>query len=657
MTVPAPLRLIGMILLVLVFGVSSYISYKVNSETSRAISTSVKVGAWAASELERDFTKFDYALLEVAAGQGNLDRLLLRYDLFWSRIETLLTGEETATIRADRQSRALLDELMVLVRRIEPGVMNLAMDDRAGARDLIAQLAPYRHRIRDFNVNSFSSDRVRERLIQSFEDRRILALSVLGLVLSGTALVLLLVRESARNHRLALHDPLTHLPNRKHFTDKVIKAEKQQINGFDRIGVLMIDLNNFKEINDTYGHDNGDELLRVIARRLRGCVREQELVARLGGDEFAVLLQHQVSPQSCSQLARRLSENIAQEVRLGSSFRVRPSASIGVSIFPDDGQSLQDVIVNADMAMYRAKKDYGVSYRLFDPSMTQVLRRIRQLAKGLETAINDDQLRLHFQPIVDLSNCRIQSVEAILCWQHPDFGLIEAAEIEQVAEESGMAGSLGEWVLERVGAQYADWLQQGIKPIQMAVNLSPSMLWRQDLLPVLQRILKLNSMPAYNLMLEIREETVLRSKENTVEMIQQLKQFGVDIALDDFGTGYSSLSHLRRLPLDKLKIDPIFIQDLNTPHSDLRFIRSLLSLAESLSMIVVAEGVNAEPQWRDLSAEGCRQGQGGLFGLAMLPERMAALLLSQQQDPDFSCLIDSSSTPGGSTPLVSQPQL
>ncbi|RDE25187.1 EAL domain-containing protein [Motiliproteus coralliicola] len=640
MTLPAPLRLVGMILLVLVFGVSSYISYKVNSETSRAISTSVKVGAWAASELEGEFTKFDYALLEVAAGQGNLDRLILRYDLLWSRIETLLTGEETATVRSDRQSRALLDELMVLVRRIEPTVMNLAMDDRQGARALIAQLAPYRHRIRDLNVSSFSSDRVRERLVQSFEERRMLALSVLGLVLSGSLLVLLLIRESARNHRLALHDPLTRLPNRKHFTDKVAKAERDQSNGFDRIGVLIIDLNNFKEINDTYGHDSGDELLRVIARRLRGCVREQELVARLGGDEFAVLLRQQVSPQSCSQLAHRLCESITQEVRLGS-FRVRPSASIGVSIFPDDGQSLQDVIVNADMAMYRAKQDYGASYRLFEPSMTQAMRRIRELSKGLEAALEDDQLQLHYQPIVDLSGCRIQAVEAVLCWQNSDYGLINAAEIEQVAEESGMAGPLGEWVLERVGAQYTDWLQQGIKPIQIAVNLSASMLWRQDLLPVLEQLLKRSSMPAYNLMLEIREETVLRSKDSAVEKILQLKQYGIEIALDDFGTGYSSLSHLRRLPLDKLKIDPIFIQDLNKLNPDLRFIRSLLSMAESLSMTVVAEGIDAERQWHDLAAEGCRQGQGELFGPPMMPDRLATLLLRQQQDPDFGCLVES----------------
>jgi|GEM_PF-324824 len=621
------LKWLAMVVVVLLFTVSSVMSYLQHTETSRLVSAAVKTGAWAASELESELLKFENTLVMVGLNEKKTDDLVLRFDLLWSRLEVLSTGRETAGVRALEGAAPLLQGLNTLVRDIEEKVISLQAGDKAATVELVERLAPFKREVREFNVRAFVGSEARTKVIKSFEERESLSISMFGLLGSGAILIILLMRESARNRLQSLNDPLTDLPNRKAFQEALSLAALDS--GRKQIAILVIDLDNFKEVNDTHGHDSGDLLLQATAMRLKNSISVGDTVARLGGDEFAIIQHDVVEAEDAARLARRICEQLGQPLTLNNQV-IYPSASIGVSVYPEDASKLNQVMVNADMAMYRSKQDRGISYRMYEPEMNASLQRAKRLAEDLRGALRNNELILNYQPIVRFKDRSIESVEALLRWHHPEYGYVPPPEIVSVAEQSGQARELNEWVIRQSCLQYRAWSKRGLPPIKVAVNISPAMYTQHDIVESLTRIIGQTRMDASKLVIEVTEDTTMRDIDTSPDTMLQMKELGVTIALDDFGTGYSSLSHLKCLPIDKLKIDRSFVQDLNNLPKDMRFIRSIISLADSLGIDLVAEGIEFESNLIDLRHEGCKLGQGYLFSKAVSSGEIEDMLVKQQ---------------------------
>ncbi|MBV1790035.1 EAL domain-containing protein [Marinobacterium sp. D7] len=624
------LRTVTLLCVVVVFAASTLVSYRRHVETSQLLTVTQKGGGWASSELEFELLRFMHILESVGLGRGAPDELVLRFDLLWSRIDVLREGAETSEVREMAGAQLLLDELQAMLRRIEPRVLSLTQGDTATADQLVDSLIPFEKRVRAFNVASFNGPDAQNRIRRVFELNRLVSISIVGLVLSGTLLILMLIRESSRSRHQSLHDELTGLPNRKFINQHLTAAAKAASRAGSLLGVHVIDLNNFKEINDTLGHNCGDQMLQQVAARLSGCIGPHDTVARLGGDEFLVIQERVKHADSCTRLSRLLCEQIGHEMLLDGT-RIYPSASLGVSIYPVDADSVAQVQINADLAMYRAKRDSGVSYRRFEPEMNEVIQRANTLARELKEAIQDNQLVLHYQPVVEFESGRIVSIEALLRWHHPRYGYVSPVEVVTIAEQYGLALELNEWVIRQVCLQYRHWVAEGVETVCVAVNISPSMYALHDLEASLTQILEDTAMSAEHLIIEVTEDTTMRDIESSPDTLHKLKALGVQIALDDFGTGYSSLNHLKRLPVDKLKIDRSFIQDLNISPKDPRIIRSIIGLAESLDLQIIAEGIEFVQNVDDLVAEGCLLGQGFLFSKAVDSARITEMLRSQQQ--------------------------
>ncbi|MEH6652252.1 MAG: EAL domain-containing protein [Motiliproteus sp.] len=618
-----------LIVVVLTFAASAIFSYQRQSEIRNHLELVQKSGAWSVSELEGELLKFTQVLELSGLGQRSQEQLTLRFDLLWSRLDTLRIGIETHAIRQQPGAVELFVELSQLLQKNENAVFALEPGDKPEADRLLNAFVAVQPKVRELNVNSFY-DPYRMGLSEGGTPPPVsLSLSMLGLLLSGAALVLLVIRESARNRQQALHDDLTGLPNRKYFNALLQRTEADVANRGNRCGVLVIDLDNFKDINDTFGHAAGDQLLREVSQRLRSSLYDDAIVARLGGDEFAVLLQSSDDLSKCIEQVNRLCQRIGQAVEIGEE-RISVSASIGVSIYPDDGVSIRQVMGNADLAMYLAKRQEGVSFRIYDAEMsTQRLRR-RELARQLRQAIVKDQLLLNFQPLVQLSSGKIESLEALLRWHHADYGYISPLEVVSIAEQYDLALVLNEWVIDQVCRQISLWQQSGLPGVKVAVNISPSMYSKHDLVGTVSRFIEQHGIDARQLCIEVTEDTTMRDIDSSPGILKALRKLGVELALDDFGTGYSSLSHLKQLPVHKLKIDKSFVQDLNTEPKDLRFIRTILNLAASMKLTVVAEGIESVQNLDDLRQAGCPIGQGYLFSRPVDAVAMEQLLLDQQ---------------------------
>ncbi len=624
-----PFRLLGMMAVVALFSISSVISYQQFSETSRAVSSAVKTGVWAAAELETELLKFDNTLMLTGFGQASKDDLVLRFELLWSRIRTLQAGRETEEVRLLPGAVPLLNRLHQLMSEIEPSVLALQPGDQATTLILVNQISPFKMQVRSFSVSSFVGSEARSKVLQSHEERDTLSISMFGLLGSGAALVLMLLRESARNRRQSLRDPLTGLANRNYFNEQLMAGEAYCFREDSQLGLLVIDLDNFKEVNDTLGHESGDLLLKTTSSRLLDCVNPEDTVARLGGDEFAIIHRCTEGAEDSARLARRICEQVGREIQLNGTL-FYPAASIGVSHYPKDAGELQQVMINADIAMYRSKKDRGTSYRMYKPEMNAAIQRAKQLADDLRGALQNDELVLNYQPIFRFEDQLIESVEALLRWHHPEHGYIPPPEIVSVAEQSGLAKELNEWVIRQSCLQYHAWASESLPLVKVAVNISPAMYIQHDIVESLTRILAETKMVPEHLCIEVTEDTTMRDIDSSPDTMAKMKQLGVRIALDDFGTGYSSLSHLKCLPVDKLKIDRSFVQDLNNTPRDLRFIRSIISLAQSLEIDLVAEGIEFESNLQDLKAEGCTLGQGYLFSRAVSSQEITRMLLKQE---------------------------
>jgi diguanylate cyclase (GGDEF)-like protein len=427
---------------------------------------------------------------------------------------------------------------------------------------------------------------------------------------------------------LAHYDALTDLPNRALFREQ-IKLELPHATAERQLAVLYIDIDEFKSVNDSLGHLIGDELLKSVAKSLRGCVRETDFIARLGGDEFAVVQTSVREPGEVTDLAERILAAIRAPYEcLGH--QVTTDASIGIALAPQDGCDLDQILKHADLAMYAAKAAGRRTHRFFEPVMDAQVRARRQLEMDLRHAIAEGGFEVFYQPCLSLQDGTITGCEALVRWRHPERGLISPAEFVPIAEDTGLINQLGEWVLATACMEAVKWPDH----VKLAVNVSPVQFKSGTLALKVIAALAASGLPAARLELEITEAVLIRDDDTALAILHQLREIGVRIALDDFGTGYSSLSYLKRFPFDKIKIDRCFITDIAEPDGSAGIVRAVVNIAAERDMTTTAEGVETEDQQRILRELGCSEMQGYLFSAPKPPDAVRELLHLDQAAPD-----------------------
>ncbi len=430
----------------------------------------------------------------------------------------------------------------------------------------------------------------------------------------------------------AFHDSLTGLPNRALFMDRLEQALTRALRHGKLTGVLLLDLDNFKLINDSMGHLAGDRLLVAVSERMRACVRPEDTVARLGGDEFTFLLEDLDDLSAAVRVAERVSEELRNPLFL-DGHEVFAAASIGIAISPPDSQNLpEDLLRNADIALYKAKGEGKAHYVVYDAKMyPQAWERLRAEAE-MRRAIGEGQFRVHYQPKVDLHTGGIVGFEALVRWEHPERGMIPPLEFIPLAEDTGLIVPIGEWVLREACHQACRWREQhpsfADPPLTISVNLSVRQLRQKDLTQRIARILHETGLAPEGLSLEITESVLMEDAEGAIATFGSLKDLGVGLEIDDFGTGYSSLSYLKRFPADYLKVDKSFVDGLGEDAEDTAIVSATISMAHALGLKVIAEGVETAGQLARLRELGCDTGQGYYFSRLLLAGAAGELLRS-----------------------------
>ncbi len=430
----------------------------------------------------------------------------------------------------------------------------------------------------------------------------------------------------ARIHFQATHDTLTGLANRWLFGQQLEQAIAVSERTGQSFALLLLDLDDFKAVNDGYGHAAGDRLLVEAARRLKGALRAGETVARLGGDEFTVVLPSIATPQEVEQVAAKLLDVLCLPYRM-HGFDLAFSASLGIAVYPRDARDAATLLRYADMAMYHAKNSGRVSYAFYAHHMGWRMEEKLQLREQLKIALDSDGLELHYQPQVSVATGEVEAVEALLRWTHPQLGEIPPGRFIPVAEATGMILALGAWVLDRACRQIAAWTADGL-PLRVAVNLSTQQLRQVDLVEQVERSLARHGARADLLEIEVTESEAMADPEQARQVLWRLQRLGICITLDDFGTGYSSLAYLKHLPVSRIKIDREFLRPLLRSPEDAALVRAIVALAQTLDLRVVAEGVESDEQLLLLARYGCDTYQGWLFSKAVAAHRIAELLHS-----------------------------
>lgn len=428
-----------------------------------------------------------------------------------------------------------------------------------------------------------------------------------------------------RIQHLAYHDSLTGLPNRSMLQDRVAQAISRAERSEKKLAVMFIDIDNFKNINDTLGHDVGDDLLREVARRLRMSVRGHDTIARQGGDEFIVLLEELDGQRGAGRVAQKILEALRQAFDVGGT-KQHVSGSIGIALFPEDGRDSQALMKNADTAMFHGKSLGKNTYQFFTHQMNIAVKRRAMLESSLRVAVKESAFVLHYQPQVDLNSGEIVAVEALVRWNNVDGGIMMPGDFIPLAEETGLINEIGEWVLHEGCRQARLWQDQGVAPRRVAINLSARQLSDKGFLQMVQRVLKDTGLDPKCLELEITESQVMRQAEGSIMLLNELSDMGIHLAVDDFGTGYSSLSYLKRLPIGKLKIDQSFVRDITVDPNDTAIVVAIINMAKSLDLEIIAEGIETAGQLTLLRAKGCGIGQGYYFSVPMAAEALLPML-------------------------------
>ncbi len=444
----------------------------------------------------------------------------------------------------------------------------------------------------------------------------------LGIASSHELLNEITRRKQEQLYFLAHYDGLTRIPNRMLFTDRLTQACREALRSGREVALLFVDVDRFKQVNDSMGHAFGDELLREIARRLQGCARESDTVARLGGDEFALLMDGVRGREDAEALAQRIVETMREPVRILER-EIRVSLSIGIAIYPRDDQDAGALMCKADAAMYEVKTSGRNGYRHFEPGASTYSSERSSLEAELRQALAHGEFALCYQPQVDLASGRPAGAEALIRWVHPRRGLLTPGSFIEIAEESGLIISIGDWVLAEACRQHADWLRQGLPSLRMGINISALQFRQPDFVKRVKQMLADSAIDPACLEFELTESMVMQKAARVQEMLSELKALGVRLALDDFGTGFSSLGYLTRFPIDRLKIDQSFVHGVDALPANASIIRAIAALANSLSLQVVAEGVETEAELAVVRACGCHESQGYLYGRPMSPDRFA----------------------------------
>jgi diguanylate cyclase (GGDEF)-like protein/PAS domain S-box-containing protein len=431
---------------------------------------------------------------------------------------------------------------------------------------------------------------------------------------------------------LAQHDILTDLPNRILFSSRLTEAIAAAYRYRRKLAVLFLDLDRFKHINDSLGHVIADRVLQSVASRLQACVRASDMVARRGGDEFVILLSEVARAQDAAVSAEKILQSVGSLHRI-DGHDLHLTASIGIVTYPDDGTEAEALIKHADFAMYHAKDTGRNNYQFFKPEMNLLAVERQSLEVDLRQALENREFELHYQPKVNLQTGSITGVEALIRWHHPRRGLVSPAQFIPIAEACGVVVPIGRWVLREACRQARAWRDAGLPPLRIAVNVSARELREKDFVAMVLAALTETGIEPGCLELELTESFLMQDATVTGAVLQALKDLGVMLALDDFGTGYSSLSHLRRFPIDTLKIDQSFVRDLATDADDASIVNAVISMGESLHMRVVAEGVETRDQVAFLQQHGCPVGQGYYFGRPVLAGQLTPLLRANFAEP------------------------
>ncbi len=430
---------------------------------------------------------------------------------------------------------------------------------------------------------------------------------------------------------LAHHDPLTGLPNRLLFTDRLDHAIQRANRQSDNVAVFFIDLDRFKNINDTLGHPVGDQLIQQAAQRLRSVVREEDTVARLGGDEFIIALEGLNRKSDADILARKVIAAFREPFSI-EEHELHVTLSLGVSMFPADGQDGESLIKNADVAMYRAKEEGRNNYNFYTADLASSVFERLALESALRKALERNELSLVYQPQYCLQTNKVVACESLMRWENPTLGVISPARFVPIAEESSLIIELGQWGLLAACSQMKRWLLMGATLERIAVNVSAVQLQRGDFVATIRAVLDETGLAAQYLELEVTESVIMCNSDHAIDILSELKALGVSLAIDDFGTGYSSLSYLKRLPVDKLKIDRSFVSDIPHDSNDMEISRAVIALAKSLGLKVVAEGLETEEQRKFMISEGSQDAQGYLFGKPVLADEFFKLYLKHNCD-------------------------
>jgi diguanylate cyclase (GGDEF)-like protein len=426
-------------------------------------------------------------------------------------------------------------------------------------------------------------------------------------------------------HQLAYYDSLTGLPNRGMFLERLHQTLAQAQRDRESVNLIFLDLDNFKDVNDTQGHDSGDQLLRLVAKRLASCMRESDILARLGGDEFVVVCPSGAAQESVAAVVQRIQAFFEEPFEIDGR-QIYTSASIGIAVYPDDSQDASSLFRCADTAMYHAKSEGKGQFRFFSAELNQKIMLRVALENSLRMGLEKQEFFLNYQPLWDQKTARMYGVEALLRWQSPDYGLTQPTAFISLLEDTGLIIRVGEWVLRTACLQLREWNLSEHGDLKIAVNISGKQMKHPGFIEMLAGIISETGVDARNIELEFTESVMMDNAENTVEIFRKLKEMGLQLSIDDFGTGYSSLNYLKHFPVDRIKIDRSFIAGVNHNGNDAAIIEAIVSMAQSLGLRVVAEGVENSDQLRSITDLGCDEIQGFYLAKPMNADALAEKL-------------------------------